>query len=332
MGTLTISPSPHDHSSGSVSKLMYGVIIALLPAFFVSVYFFGIGTIIITLTAMISCVLFEWLIQRFLMKEKPSIADGSAMVTGMLLAFCLPTNLPVWLVVLGSFVAISIGKMSFGGLGNNPFNPALVGRVFLFISFPVQLTSWPEPGENLFAYLDASTGATPLNIMKEGMKNGESMSEILLNIPSYQDMFIGRMGGSAGEIATAALLIGLVYLLIRKIITWHIPISILLTVTVFTGILWLSDPNMNPNPIFHLLSGGLVLGAVFMATDYVTSPMSIRGMWIYGIGIGIITVVIRVFGAYPEGVQFAILIMNAFTPLINKYNKPRRFGKEVGDG
>ncbi len=329
---LTISPSPHDHSSESVPKLMYAVIIALLPAFLVSVYFFGIGTVIITLTAMVSCTIFEFLIQRFLMKERPAISDGSAMVTGMLLAFCLPTNLPVWLVILGSFVAISIGKMSFGGLGNNPFNPALVGRVFLFVSFPVQLTSWPLAGENRFAYLDASTGATPLGIMKEGMKNGESMSEILQDIPSYLDMFIGKMGGSAGEIAAAALLIGFIYLLIRKIITWHIPVSILLTVTVFSGIMWLSDPVLNPNPFFHLLSGGLMLGAIFMATDYVTSPMNVKGMWIYGVGIGVITVVIRIFGAYPEGVQFAILIMNAFTPLINKYVKPRRFGEELVSG
>jgi electron transport complex protein RnfD len=329
---LTISPSPHDHGSESVSKLMYGVIIALLPALLASVYFFGIGSVIITFTALVSCVVFEWLIQRFLMKEKPTVSDGSAMVTGILLAFCLPTNLPVWLVILGSFIAISVGKMSFGGLGNNPFNPALVGRVFLFISFPVQMTSWPEPGVNHFAYLDASTGATPLNIMKNGMKGGDGMSEILLNIPLYQDMFIGRMGGSAGEIAAAALLIGLIYLLIRKIISWHIPVSILLTVTVFTGIMWLRNPLMNPNPLFHLLSGGLMLGAIFMATDYVTSPMSVKGMWIYGVGIGILTVVIRVFGAYPEGVQFAILIMNAFTPLINKYVKPRRYGEEVADG
>jgi electron transport complex protein RnfD len=311
---------------------MYGVIIALLPAFLVSVYFFGLGTLIITLTAMVSCVLFEYLIQRFLMKQEPSVMDGSAMVTGLLLAFCLPTNLPVWLVILGSFIAISVGKMSFGGLGNNPFNPALVGRVFLFVSFPVQMTSWPEAGENRFAYLDASTGATPLSIMKEGMKNGESVSDILQEIPLYLDMFIGNMGGSAGEMAAAALLLGFVYLLVRRIIVWHIPVSILLTVTVFTGLMWRSNPALNPDPLFHLLSGGLMLGAIFMATDYVTSPMNVKGMWIYGIGIGIITVVIRVFGSYPEGVQFAILIMNAFTPLINKYVKPKRFGEEVSGG
>jgi electron transport complex protein RnfD len=329
---ITVSPSPHEYTTETVQKLMYGVLIALLPAFLASVYVFGIGALVVTLTAMLSCVVFEYLIQKYLMKENPSIRDGSGLVTGMLLAFCLPTNLPLWLVILGSLVAIGVGKMSFGGLGNNPFNPALVGRVFLFISFPVQLTSWPEPLVNRFAYLDATTGATPLAMMKEGLKNGEPVREILTGIPMYLDMLVGITPGSAGEVAAVALLLGLVYMLVRRIITWHIPVSILLTVTVFTGILWLADPVNNPNPLFHLLSGGLMLGAVFMATDYVTSPMAKKGMWIYGVMIGIITVVIRVFGAYPEGVQFAILIMNAFTPLINKYVKPRRFGERLEDG
>ena len=311
---------------------MYGVLIALLPAFLVSVFVFGTGALIITLTAMVSCVAFEFLIQKYLMKQKPSVRDGSALITGMLLAFCLPSNLPLWLVILGSRVAIGVGKMSFGGLGNNPFNPALVGRVFLFISFPVQLTSWPEPLVNRFSYLDATTGATPLGILKEGMKNGEKISEIMQELPAYADMFLGRMSGSSGEIAAIALLLGFAYMLIRKIITWHIPVSILLTVCIFTGILWMANPDKNPDPVFHLLSGGLMLGAIFMATDYVTSPMNVRGMWIYGIMIGIITVIIRIFGSYPEGVQFAILIMNAFTPLINKYVKPRRFGERLEDG
>ncbi|KKK73455.1 hypothetical protein LCGC14_2893670, partial [marine sediment metagenome] len=209
---------------------------------------------------------------------------------------------------------------------------ALVGRVFLFVSFPVQLTNWPEPLTNRMVYLDATTGATPLALMKEGMKNGESITSILSDIPAYIDLFLGKMGGSAGEIAAIALLLGLAYMLVRKIITWHIPASILLTVAVFTGILWMVNPDKNPDPVFHLLSGGLMLGAIFMATDYVTSPMNVKGMWIYGIMIGIITVIIRVFGSYPEGVQFAILIMNAFVPLINKYIKPRRFGERLEDG
>jgi electron transport complex protein RnfD len=332
MGLITVSPSPHEHAGESVSKLMYGVIIALVPAFLVSLYVFGIGALIVTLTAMISCLVFEYLIQRYLMKIKPTVSDGSALITGLLLAFCLPSNISVWLVILGSFVAIAVGKLSFGGLGNNPFNPALVGRVFLFISFPVQLTSWPEPIINRLHYMDASTGATPLAIMKEGLKNSENLSRIMLDIPFYADMLIGKIGGSTGEIAALAILLGGLYMLVRKIITWHIPVSILLTVIVFTGILWLVNPDKNPDPVFHLLSGGLMLGAVFMATDYVTSPMTPKGMWIYGTMIGIITVVIRVFGAYPEGVQFAILIMNAFTPLINKYVKPRRFGEKLNDG
>jgi Na+-translocating ferredoxin:NAD+ oxidoreductase subunit D len=332
MGFLTVSPSPHDHTTDSVPNLMYGVLIALIPAFLVSVWVFGIGALVITLTAIVSCLVFEFLIQKYLLNEKTSIGDGSALITGVLIAFCLPSNLPLWMVILGSLVAIGVGKMSFGGLGNNPFNPALVGRVFLFVSFPVQLTSWPEPLVNRLGYIDASTGATPLAIMKEGVKNGENISDILQTVPNYADMFLGKLGGSTGEIAAIALLLGLVYMLIRKIITWHIPASILLTVTVFTGILWLANPDKNPDPLFHLLSGGLMLGAIFMATDYVTSPMNARGMWIYGIMIGIITVVIRIFGSYPEGVQFAILIMNAFVPLINKYVKPRRFGERLEDG
>jgi electron transport complex protein RnfD len=305
---------------------MYGVIIALLPALAVSLFLFGAGVIIITATAIVSSVAFEYLIQKYLLKQKPAISDGSAMVTGMLLAFCLPANIPPWMVVLGSLVAVGIGKMSFGGLGNNPFNPALVGRVFLFISFPVQLTSWPVPGQHWITYINASTGATPLAIMKESLKNGEPISQIMQEMPSHLDMFIGKMGGSAGEVASFAILIGFIYLLARKIITWHIPVSIILTVFIFTGILWLANPDKYADPLFHLLSGGLLLGAVFMATDYVTSPMTSRGMLIFGTGIGIITVVIRIFGAYPEGVQFAILIMNAFVPLINKYIKPNRFG------
>jgi electron transport complex protein RnfD len=332
MGIVTVSPSPHEHTELSVSKLMYGVLLALLPAFLVSVWIFGIGAIIITSTAMASCVLFEFLIQKYLIRGKTTVMDGSALITGALLAFCLPSNLPVWMVVTGSLVAIGIGKMSFGGLGNNPFNPALVGRVFLFVSFPVQMTSWPVPLVNRFAYTDASTGATSLGMMKEGLKNGEHVADILRGIPHYADMLLGKVAGSTGEVAAAALLLGLVYMLARKIITWHIPVSILLTVAVFTGILWLANPDRYPDPLFHLLSGGLMLGAIFMATDYVTSPMNVRGMWLYGIMIGIITVIIRIFGAYPEGVQFAILIMNAFTPLINRCVKPRRFGEKVENG
>ena len=315
MDKLIISPSPHIHGGDSIEKNMRGVILALMPALLVGFYFFGFGALIVTLTSVISCVLFEYLIQRFMLKTKPTIHDGSAIVTGVLLAMNLPANIPFWMVILGALFAIGVAKMSFGGLGNNPFNPALAGRVFLLISFPVAMTTWPVPSPLSITYLDAATGATPLSTLKR------SHAEI----PQLLDLLTGNMGGSLGEVSAVAILLGLVYLLVRKIITWQIPVSILLTVAVFTGILYLANPEEFASPTFHLLTGGLMLGAVFMATDYATSPMNKRGMVIYGVGIGVITVVIREFGAYPEGVSFAILIMNAFTPLINHYIKPRRF-------
>jgi electron transport complex protein RnfD len=314
---------------------MYGVLLALVPAFLVSVWFFGLGALYVTVVSILSCMSFEYLIQKYLLKKTPTLRDGSAMVTGLLLAFNVPTNLPVWILILGAMVAIGAGKMTFGGLGNNPFNPALVGRVFMLISFPVQMTNWPLPivsrwnlstvfnfGKYPSEYVDVFTGATPLGVIKEGGAQ----------LPATLEMFIGNMGGSMGEVAAAALLLGFAYLLIRKVITWHIPVSIILTTAIFTGILWLANPETCENPVFHLLTGGLLLGAIYMATDYVTSPMSHTGMLIYGVGIGAITVIIRVFGAYPEGMSFAILIMNAFVPLINTYIKPARFGKEVKNG
>lgn len=329
---FTVSPSPHEYSKESTKKLMYGVVIALAPALLATIWFFGWAAILVTSVSVVSCVIFEYLIQKFILRKKPSVSDGSAIVTGLLLAFCLPTNLPVGIIILGALVAIGVGKMTFGGLGNNPFNPALVGRVFLFLSFPVQMTTWPVPKGFKTSFTDAITGATPLSILNENYDKipvQNIMTDSELAMPEYQDLFWGNMGGSLGEIAAFALIIGLAYMLLRKIITWHIPVSILLTVTVFTGILWLANPESNADPLYHLMTGGLLLGAIFMATDYVTSPMSKKGMIIYGLGIGIITVLIRRFGAYPEGVQFAILIMNAFTPLINTYLKPSRFGEEV---
>ena len=330
MDKFIVSPSPHAHTDESVPNLMYAVIISLLPALGVSIFYFGIGMIIVTAVSVGSCILFEYLIQRYLMKTEPSHMDGSAMLTGLLLAFCLPANTPFWMVMIGALAAIGIGKLTFGGLGNNIFNPALVGRVFLFISFPVALTAYPEPGQWL-RYTDAVTGPTPLGILNEGSAGG-NVGELMTQVPSHLDLFLGRMMGSAGEISALALLIGMAYLLYRRIISWHIPVSILGTVFLFTGILWMANPERFADPVFHLLTGGLMLGAIYMATDYVTSPMNPRGMLIYGAGIGLVTVLIRVFGAYPEGVQFAILIFNGFTPLINKYLKPRRFGKEVAHG
>ncbi|MDH6356157.1 RnfABCDGE type electron transport complex subunit D [Parabacteroides sp. PF5-9] len=316
MSNLYVSPSPHIHSGDSIDKNMYGVLIALIPALLVSLYYFGLGALIVTVVSVVSCMLFEYLIQKFLMKQTPTLSDGSALLTGLLLAFNLPSNLPVWIIIIGALAAIGIGKMSFGGLGNNIFNPALVGRVFLLISFPAQMTTWPLPGHLPMNYADAETGATILSAMQYTSSG----------LPTYTDMLLGNMGGSLGEVGAIALILGLIFLLVRKIITWHIPVSILLTVLVFTGIMHGVNPDKYVNPLIHLLSGGLLLGAIFMATDYVTSPLSKKGMLIYGVGIGILTTVIRLWGSYPEGMSFAILIMNAFTPLINNYVKPKHFG------
>jgi electron transport complex protein RnfD len=323
---LTVSPSPHIHSDDSVQKLMYGVIIAMLPALAISLFVFGIGALFVTLLAVVSCVAIEFVLTKYLLKQEPTIIDGSAVITGILLAFNVPSNLPWWAIIVGSLVAIGIGKTAFGGLGNNPFNPALVGRVFLLISFPVQMTSWPVPFASRLQFLDATTGATPLAIIKEGVDAGMPISELMSQIPSYTNLLLGGLGGCVCEISAIGLIIGFVYMLWKKIITWHTPISMLATIVVFTGVLWLINPEKYMDPLFHLLTGGVMLGAFYMATDYVTSPMTKKGMLIYGVGIGVITVVIRVFGSYPEGVSFAILIMNGFVPLMNKYIKPKRFG------
>ncbi len=327
MKLLTVSPSPHIHGDKSVSRLMFDVVIALIPALAASIYFFGIGALIVTLTSVASALIFEYLITKYLLKREPSLMDGSALVTGLLLAFNVPANLPFWMVMIGALVAIGIGKMSFGGLGNNPFNPALVGRVFLLVSFPVKMTTYPEPIASRLDYVDAVTGPTPLTILNEGMMKNQPVNQIMEKIPDYNAMFLGNMGGSLGEIAGIALIIGFIYLLIRKVITWHIPVVTLATIAVFTGILWLADPTRYADPLFHIITGGALLGAIYMATDYSTSPMSKKGAIVYAIGIGILTVVIRIWGAYPEGISFAILLMNGFVPLINKYMKPKLFGE-----
>ena len=311
---LTVSLSPHIHSGNTVGGAMYGVIIALIPALLVSFYNFGLGAIVVTLTSVVSCVLFEFLIQKYMMKQKSTIADGSAALTGVLLAFNLPSNMPIWIILIGALVSIGVGKLSFGGLGNNIFNPALVGRVFLLISFPVQMTSWPLPGQ-LSSYLDAETGATALAALKEGFEISFTKT----------DMALGTIPGCIGEVSAVALLLGFAYMLWRKIITWHIPVS------VFAGAVGMSMLVGLP-PVEQLVSGGMMLGAIYMATDYVSSPMTKKGMIIYGVFIGMITIIIRKYGAYPEGMSFAILIMNAFGPLIDKYVKPKRFGEVKNNG
>lgn len=319
-----ISLSPHVHGGDSVQRNMYGVCMALLPALVASLWFFGLGAAIVMLTSVASCVFFEWAIAKFILKrERITITDGSAVLTGMLLGFNLPSNLPIWIIIIGALVAIGIGKMTFGGLGCNPFNPALAGRIFLLISFPVQMTSWPEIKQYM-AYTDATTSATPLSLMQTAIATGDA--SVLEQLPSLEEMLLGAMGGSLGEVSALMLLLGTVFMLWKKIITWHIPVSILGTVAVFSTALHLWNPAY-AHPLAVLMSGGLILGACFMATDYVTSPMSHRGQLIYGVCIGLLTVVIRNWGAYPEGMSFAIFTMNAFTPLINTYCKPKRFGE-----
>ena len=329
MSKLIVSLSPHAHGTDSVERNMYGVIIALMPALLVSFYFFGLGSVIVCLTSVAACVFFEWAINKYILKnERNTILDGSAALTGLLLGMNLPSNLPVWIIIIGALFAIGVAKMTFGGLGNNIFNPALVGRCALLVAFPAQMTSWPKVGQ-WGSYLDAETGATPLSIMKQAIKSGDA--SLLDQLPSSLELFLGNHpdgAGAMGEICALALIIGLLYMLWKKIITWHIPVSILGTVFVFAALLHLANPAY-ADPLSVVFSGGLMLGAIFMATDYVTSPMTPKGQLIYGVAIGLLTVIIRNWGAYPEGMSFAILIMNAFTPLINNYVKPKRFGEVI---
>ncbi len=332
MKVLTVSGSPHFHADHSVSRIMYGVVFSLIPAMLVSFYFFGLAAILVTLTAVVSCMAFEFLIQKYLIRGPMTIFDGSAIITGVLLAFNVPANLPLGIVVIGAAVAIGMGKMTFGGLGKNPFNPALVGRVFLMISFPVQMTTYPEPSAFSTRLADAVTGPTPLTFLKGGVDQGEKVSELMPQIPDYANMMLGNMGGSVGEVSALAIILGGLYMLARRIISWHIPVSYLGTAAILSAIFWMVNPEVYPDPLFHLMAGGLMLGAIYMATDYATSPMSKTGMIIFGIGCGLLTVIIRLFGAYPEGVAFSILIMNAFVPLINRGFKPKRFGEEIKNG
>lgn len=319
MNRLLVSPAPHLHTKTSTMSLMRDVVIALLPTVIVSILFYGWREIMILAVSVISCVLLEYLITRFLLKRPNTIGDWSAAVTGVLLALNLPATSPWWMVLIGAIVAIGVAKLTFGGLGQNLFNPALVGRVFLLISFPVAMTNW-GPVQGFIGGADAATGATPLGLAKEGG------IEAIQNL-DYLNMLYANIGGSAGELSAIAIIIGFIYLLARKVIRPHITLSIWVTVFVFSGIMWLVDPSTYTDPIFNLLTGGILLGSVFMATDYVTSPMSAKGGIIFGVGIGLITMLIRYFGSYPEGVSFAILIMNSTVPLINKFCKSKKYGR-----
>ncbi|MBO6013478.1 MAG: RnfABCDGE type electron transport complex subunit D [Bacteroidales bacterium] len=310
---LNVSLSPHVHSGNSTRKCMAQVLVALVPALLWSFYQFGLGALIVTLSSVAFCVLFEFLITRLFLKTPTTIGDLSAVVTGVLLAFNVPSNIDIWIIAIGALVAIGVAKMSFGGLGCNIFNPALAGRIFLLIAYPVQMTTWPTEA----GYADVATGATPLALI------GQYVNGADVTLPSLMDCLVGNTGGSLGEVSAIALLIGGAYLLIRKTITWHIPVAVLLSAFVFGFLFFGFSVEL---AVEELLCGGMMLGAIFMATDYVSSPMNSRGQLIYGVCIGFLTMVIRRYGAYPEGMSFAIFIMNAFTPLINKYVKPQRFG------
>ncbi len=314
-----VAASPHVHSPQSTQSLMRDVLIALVPAFCLSILVYGLDVLRVTAIAVVSCVVVEYIIQRFLIKGDCTVKNLSAVLTGVLLAFNLPSDIPWWIVVIGAVVAIGVAKMTFGGLGRNPFNPALVGRVFLLIAYPVQMTSFPQPISPEF--VDAFAGATPLAALKaQAVEFGDV---------NFLNMLSGVMPGSLGEISAISLLAGGVYMIWRKVITWHIPVAVLGSMAVFAFIMALTQGGgalLYELPAFHLLAGGAMLGAIFMATDYVTSPMTAKGMLIYGVGIGVITMIIRQWGAYPEGMSFAILLMNSVTPLINKYVKPKRFG------
>lgn len=327
MNKLLVSPSPHVHAPVSTKSLMRDVVIALLPAVIVSVVFYGLGEIVVLATSVISCVLIEYLITRFLLKKPSTICDYSAAVTGILLALNLPYTTPWWVVFIGALFAIGVVKMTFGGLGQNIFNPAIAGRVFLLVSFPSYMTKWQMP-QGLFG-LDAVTGSTPLGMITEGLAKDQTVPEIMAEKGlSYAQMLFANLGGSVGEISAIALLAGFVYLLVRRVIKPHITLSIWGTVAAVSLIFWLINPDRFTDPVFNLLTGGMILGSCFMATDYVTSPMTVKGGIVYGIGIGFITLMIRYFGSYPEGMSFAILIMNSVVPLINMWFHQKKYGRK----
>ncbi len=327
MNRLLVSPAPHIHAAVSTKSLMRDVVIALLPAVIVSVIFYGLGEIVVLGVSVLSCILIEYLITRFLLKKPSTICDYSAAVTGVLLALNLPYTTPWWVVLIGALFAIGVVKMTFGGLGQNLFNPAIAGRVFLLVSFPSYMTSWSMP-QGLFG-VDAVSGATPLGLINEGLMGGLTVPEIMsANGLSYSQMLFANLGGSVGEVSALALLAGFVYLLVRKVIKPHITLSIWGTVALVSLIFWLAAPDRFTDPLFNLLSGGMILGSCFMATDYATSPMSVKGGIVYGIGIGFITLMIRYFGSYPEGMSFAILIMNATVPLINMWFHQKKYGRK----
>lgn len=316
---LILSSSPHAHRDISIQRIMYTVVVALLPATVFSIYLFGWNAAKVICLSVGVAVAAEAVLCQVRHREMTAL-DGSAVVTGLLLAMNLPPSLPWWMIVLGAIMAIGLGKEVYGGLGCNPFNPALVGRVVLLISFPVQMTTWLVPGmRNIPHDLDAVTAATPLDLLKlEGLAGIQKFST--------WDLFVGNIGGSLGETSALFLLIGAVLLLWKGYISWHTPVAFVGSVAVISFAFWVTDPSQYATPIFHIFSGGVILGAFFMATDMVTTPVTPAGMLYFGFGCGVITMVIRLFGGYPEGVSFSILLMNAMTPLLDAWTRPRVFG------
>ena len=360
MNLLRLSGSPHIHTNNSVQKIMWTVIIALLPAMVFSFIYYRWDAVRVVMLSVATCVILEWLFQKIFFKGKQSISNGSAVITGILLAFSLPSRLGMiqyyevkfvgmefslpwmpngWLIILGAVVAIGIAKTAFGGLGKNIFNPALAGRVFLFFVFPQQMTKWALPKPAFFGVdaltsattVDATTGATPLSVIKQAMVEGQNVTHLLPlhKIPNYAQLLLGERGGSLGEVAALAIILGGIILLVRKVITWHIPVTFIGTVYIFAAILHQINPDLYIMPQYEILVGGLLLGAVFMATDMVTSPMVSSGKIIFGVGCGVLTMLIRIWANYPEGVSISILIMNAFVPFIDKGFKPAQFGTKT---
>ena len=321
-----VSPNPHIHASVSTTSIMRDVIIALCPALIVSVLAYGWAELLVVAVSVLSCVLLEWAVTKWMMKRPSTVGDLSAVVTGLLLAMNLPSAIPLWIVFIGAFVAICVAKLPFGGIGQNVFNPAITGRVFLLVSFPAQMTNWqPTPG--FIPIPDAVSGATPLSALKEAIKSGSTIPEFMSANNYDLASFLWDAGASAGEISAGALLIGFVYLLIRRVVKPWIPICVLGTMALISVIFHGINSDVYTGVQFNLLTGGAMLGALFMATDYVTSPMSTLGGIIYGIGIGLIAMMIRYFGSYPEGMSFAILLMNCTVPLLNMWFHQKKYGR-----
>lgn len=307
---LDIARSPHMHSHWSTKQVMWLVIIALIPSVISSLLFFGISQLMIIAVSVSFAIATEAIIKT-IRKQPITINDGSVIITGLLLALILPPNFSLVSTAIGAVVAVGIGKEVFGGLGFNIFNPALVGRAFLQAAFPVGITTWTNP-----SFTDAVSSATPLSLMKFDYK-----------FEPINNLFIGNIGGSLGETSAIAILIGAIFLLVTRVINYRVPLAMILSAVIFGGIFWLIDPLHFPNPLFHLFAGGFLFGAFFMATDWVTSPLYSKGMWIYGISISLVVILIRLFGGLPEGVMYSILLLNGFVPLINKYTKPQIFGE-----